>query len=247
MTGRGARADRVDAGRRPAVDRGAGRCGGRGEVARHSAHRDLPRNAARAQERPRARRRSTPRTSSAARSRAVKEAHPDLGMLCDVALDPFTTHGHDGVLREGDVANDETVEILCRQALVQAEAGCDVIAPSRHDGRARRRHPRRARRAGLRARPHHGLCREIRLRLLGPFRDAIGSKSVARQGRQAQLPDGSGQWRRGAARGGARPRRGRRHGDGEARHALSRHRAPGEGALRRRRPTPIRSAASTRC
>src|SRR5262249_2566976 len=62
--------------------------------------------------------------------RAVKAAHPDLGVLCDVALDPFTTHGHDGVLRGGEVANDATVEILTRQALVQAEAGCDIIAPS---------------------------------------------------------------------------------------------------------------------
>ena len=62
--------------------------------------------------------------------RAIKQAHPDLGVMCDVALDPFTTHGHDGVVRGGSVANDETVAILCRQALVQAEAGCDVIAPS---------------------------------------------------------------------------------------------------------------------
>src|SRR5579862_4567346 len=62
--------------------------------------------------------------------RAVKKALPGLGVMCDVALDPFTTHGHDGVLREGYVANDETVEILCRQAVVQAEAGCDLIAPS---------------------------------------------------------------------------------------------------------------------
>ena len=109
--------------------------------------------------------------------RAVKAAHPDLGVMCDVALDPFTTHGHDGVVREGYVANDETVAILCRQALVQAEAGCDVIAPSdMMDGRV-------------------GAIRDAldgagfdRVRILsyaakyasgfyGPFRDAIGSKS----------------------------------------------------------------------
>src|SRR5579883_3063763 len=56
--------------------------------------------------------------------RALKKAHPGLGVMCDVALDPYTTHGHDGLVREGYVANDETVAILCRQAIVQAEAGC---------------------------------------------------------------------------------------------------------------------------
>ncbi|MBT5266913.1 MAG: porphobilinogen synthase [Rhodospirillaceae bacterium] len=61
---------------------------------------------------------------------ALKAAYPDLGVLCDVALDPFTSHGHDGVFAGDEIANDETVEILCRQALVQAAAGCDVIAPS---------------------------------------------------------------------------------------------------------------------
>ncbi len=54
---------------------------------------------------------------------AVKQEVPDLGILCDVALDPFTSHGHDGLVRDGHVVNDETVEVLCRQALVQAEAG----------------------------------------------------------------------------------------------------------------------------
>ena len=63
--------------------------------------------------------------------RAVKDAHPGLGVMCDVALDPYTSHGHDGVLgKDGVVANDETVALLCRQAVVQAQAGCDVIAPS---------------------------------------------------------------------------------------------------------------------
>jgi len=61
---------------------------------------------------------------------AVKRAVPGLGVLCDVALDPFTSHGHDGLVRDGYVVNDETVEVLCRQALAQAEAGCDIIAPS---------------------------------------------------------------------------------------------------------------------
>jgi porphobilinogen synthase len=109
---------------------------------------------------------------------AVKQALPRLGVLCDVALDPFTTHGHDGVVRDGYVANDETVAILCRQALIQAEAGCDVIAPSdMMDGRVG------AIRDALDAKGFE------RVRIMSyavkyasafyePFRDAIGSKSA---------------------------------------------------------------------
>lgn len=66
--------------------------------------------------------------------RAVKEIKkqiPEIGIICDVALDPYTSHGHDGLLdKDGLVANDATVEILCKQALVQAKAGCDIVAPS---------------------------------------------------------------------------------------------------------------------
>ena len=61
---------------------------------------------------------------------AVKSRYPQLGVICDVALDPFTAHGHDGVIHGDQVLNDETVEILCRQAVHQARAGCDIIAPS---------------------------------------------------------------------------------------------------------------------
>jgi porphobilinogen synthase len=62
--------------------------------------------------------------------REIKKACPTMGVICDVALDPYTSHAHDGLMRDGKILNDETVEILCRQALVQARAGCDVIAPS---------------------------------------------------------------------------------------------------------------------
>jgi porphobilinogen synthase len=109
--------------------------------------------------------------------RAVKAAHPDLGVMCDVALDPFTSHGHDGVLRDGDVANDETVAILCRQALVQAEAGCDVIAPSdMMDGRVG------AIRDALDSQGFGQVqimayAAKYASAFYGPFRDAIGSKS----------------------------------------------------------------------
>lgn len=63
--------------------------------------------------------------------RAVRSACGDaLGIICDVALDPYTTHGHDGLLINGQIANDETVAVLCKQAVVLAEAGCHVVAPS---------------------------------------------------------------------------------------------------------------------
>jgi porphobilinogen synthase len=62
--------------------------------------------------------------------RAIKKAVPEIGVLCDVALDPYTSHGHDGLLREGEIVNDETVEVLVKQALVEAESGCDIVAPS---------------------------------------------------------------------------------------------------------------------
>jgi porphobilinogen synthase len=107
--------------------------------------------------------------------RAVKKACPEIGVLCDVALDPYTSHGHDGLLRDGYVVNDETVEVLCRQALIQARAGCDVIAPSdMMDGRVG------AIRSALDA---HGF-EHVRIMayaakyasaFYGPFRDAIGS------------------------------------------------------------------------
>ena len=62
--------------------------------------------------------------------RAVREAVPNIGIICDVALDPYSSHGQDGLVKDGYVVNDETVEMLCKQSVVQAEAGCHVIAPS---------------------------------------------------------------------------------------------------------------------
>ena len=68
-----------------------------------------------------------------------KKINSDLGVICDVALDPFTDHGHDGVIINDQIDNDKTLEILCDQALIQAEAGCDIIAPSdMMDGRIRK-------------------------------------------------------------------------------------------------------------
>ncbi|MDB5547174.1 MAG: delta-aminolevulinic acid dehydratase [Tardiphaga sp.] len=107
--------------------------------------------------------------------RAIKKEFPDLGVLCDVALDPFTSHGHDGLIRDGKILNDETVAVLVRQALVQAEAGCDIIAPSdMMDGRVG------AIRAGLDAAGFGDVqimayAAKYASAFYGPFRDAIGS------------------------------------------------------------------------
>lgn len=106
---------------------------------------------------------------------AVKKAHPDLGVMCDVALDPFTDHGHDGLLRDDYVVNDETLDVLVRQALVQADAGCDVIAPSdMMDGRVG------AIRSTLDEAGHDAVrilaySAKYASALYGPFRDAVGS------------------------------------------------------------------------
>ena len=110
--------------------------------------------------------------------RAVRAALPEIMLVCDVALDPYTTHGHDGLLRDGEILNDETVEVLCRQSLVQAEAGCDTIAPSdMMDGRI----------GAIRAALDGAGYRNVRIMayaakyasaFYGPFRDAVGSKSA---------------------------------------------------------------------
>ncbi len=69
-------------------------------------------------------------------TRAIRKAVPNIGIITDVALDPFTSHGHDGILRNGNIINDETVELIVKAAVIQAEAGADIIAPSEMmDGR----------------------------------------------------------------------------------------------------------------
>ena len=71
-----------------------------------------------------------------AATRAIKKAVPNIGVITDVALDPFTSHGHDGILRGDEIVNDETVEQVVKAAILQAEAGSDIIAPSEMmDGR----------------------------------------------------------------------------------------------------------------
>ena len=107
--------------------------------------------------------------------RAIKKEFPEIGLLCDVALDPFTSHGHDGLISDGKILNDETVAVLVRQALVQAEAGCDIIAPSdMMDGRV----------AAIREALDRSSLLDVQIMayaakyasaFYGPFRDAIGS------------------------------------------------------------------------
>ena len=109
---------------------------------------------------------------------AVKAAHPDLGVVCDVALDPFTTHGHDGLLDDDVVLNDETIAILCEQAVHQANAGCDIIAPSdMMDGRVG------AVRAALDAAGHQNVqimayAAKYSSGLYRPFRDAVQAEAL---------------------------------------------------------------------
>jgi len=107
--------------------------------------------------------------------RAIKDAVPDLGVMCDVALDPFNSDGHDGIVRGDQILNDETVELLTRQSINQAEAGCDVIAPSdMMDGRIA------AIRDALDTTGYQDVAimsyaAKYASGFYGPFRDAVGS------------------------------------------------------------------------
>ncbi len=108
-------------------------------------------------------------------TRAVRASKVDIGVLCDVALDPYTSHGHDGLLRDGAILNDESVEVLVAQALNQVQAGCDIIAPSdMMDGRIG------AIRSALESGGHKdtlimAYAAKYASAFYGPFRDAIGS------------------------------------------------------------------------
>lgn len=115
-------------------------------------------------------------------TRAIKDAGLDIGVICDVALDPYTSHGQDGLLIHGEVVNDASVEVLCRQAINQARAGCDVIAPSdMMDGRI----------GSIRAALDEAGFANVQIMaysakyasaFYGPFRDAVGSKGSLGKG-----------------------------------------------------------------
>ena len=101
-----------------------------------------------------------------------------IGIMCDVALDPYTSHGHDGILKNNEILNDETVDLLVEQALLQAKMGCDVIAPSdMMDGRIKK----------IRQKLDKESLQDVQIlsyavkyasNFYGPFRDAVGSKSA---------------------------------------------------------------------
>ena len=107
----------------------------------------------------------------------IKKKYKDkIGIMCDVALDPYTSHGHDGLIKKGKILNDETIEILIKQSLLQAEMGCDVIAPSdMMDGRIGK----------IRKALDINKFQDVQIlsyaakyasSFYGPFRDAVGSK-----------------------------------------------------------------------
>jgi len=110
--------------------------------------------------------------------RAIKDAVPEVGLLADVALDPYTSHGQDGLVEDGRILNDETVGVLVQQAVVQAEAGADIIAPSdMMDGRigAIRSELDKAGFAHVQVMAYSA---KYASGFYGPFRDAVGSTGV---------------------------------------------------------------------
>ena len=122
--------------------------------------------------------------------RAIKDAVPGIGVLTDVALDPYTAHGHDGLVdAAGYVLNDETTEQLVGQALVQAAAGADIVAPSdMMDGRVG------AIRAALEAAGHHNVAimayaAKYASAFYGPFRDAVGSRGLLKGDKKSYQMD----------------------------------------------------------
>ena len=114
--------------------------------------------------------------------KAMKDAAPEVGIMCDVALDPFTDHGHDGIIENDKIANDATIERLVEQALVQARAGCDILAPSdMMDGRCGKL------RAALEAEGLQDVmimsyAAKFASAFYGPYRDAIGSGKLGTAG-----------------------------------------------------------------
>ena len=111
-------------------------------------------------------------------ARAIKDAAPEIGLMADVALDPYTDHGHDGLLRDGEIVNDETIDILVQQSIIQARAGFDIIAPSdMMDGRIG------AIRTGLDSEGFQNIqimayAAKYASAFYGPYREAIGSSGV---------------------------------------------------------------------
>ncbi|MCB1490499.1 MAG: porphobilinogen synthase [Rhodobiaceae bacterium] len=123
--------------------------------------------------------------------RAMKAAAPEIGLVADVALDPYTDHGHDGLMRDGEIVNDETVAVLVEQSRVQVEAGCDIIAPSdMMDGRVGA--IREAMEAdGSTNTLIMAYSAKYASAFYGPFRDAVGSSSTLKGDKRTYQMDPS--------------------------------------------------------
>ncbi|HTK35259.1 MAG TPA: porphobilinogen synthase [Caulobacteraceae bacterium] len=124
--------------------------------------------------------------------KAMKDAAPEVGIMCDVALDPYTDHGHDGLLEGGRILNDPTLERLVEQGLMQARAGCDILAPSdMMDGRVGAL--RKALEAeGLQDTLIMAYAAKYASAFYGPYRDAIGSaKALSGDKKTYQMDPGN--------------------------------------------------------
>jgi len=122
--------------------------------------------------------------------RYIKEKYKNqIGVMCDSALDPYTSHGHDGIIKKNKILNDETVEILAKQSLLQAQMGCDVISPSdMMDGRIKI----------IRETLDKGNFKDVQIisyavkfasNFYGPFRDAVGSKKALKGNKKTYQMD----------------------------------------------------------
>ena len=119
----------------------------------------------------------------------VKKKFPEIGVMCDVALDPYTSHGHDGIIIKNKIDNDQTIKILVKQALLQARMGCDIIAPSdMMDGRIGK----------IRQELDRNNFKDVSIlsyavkyasNFYGPFRDAVGSKSKLKNDKKTYQMD----------------------------------------------------------
>ena len=110
--------------------------------------------------------------------RLIKKNYKDIGLMCDVALDPYTNHGHDGILKKNYVDNDETIKVLIKQSLLQAEMGCDVIAPSdMMDGRVGEIR-KNLDKNGFKLVQILSYAVKYASNFYGPFRDAVGSNKA---------------------------------------------------------------------
>ena len=121
--------------------------------------------------------------------RYIKKKYPDIGIMCDVALDPYTSHGHDGIIFNEKIDNDKTIKILVKQSLLQAKMGCDVIAPSdMMDGRVgiiRKALDRK----GFYDVSILSYAVKYASSFYGPFRDAVGSKSKLKRDKKTYQMD----------------------------------------------------------